>query len=197
MSEFFERGLARVPVIAILRGLGPETTVERARMCWAAGVELVEVPVQGPVDAESLTATVEAAGDRPVGAGTVLTAAQAETALGLGARFLVAPSVSARVAAVAAGADCPYLPGVATPTETADALELGLTWMKAFPAGSLAADWYAAMSAPFPTARFVAVGGVNAANSRAHLDRGAAAVGVGSGLGAAAEISALVASCDR
>jgi 2-keto-3-deoxy-6-phosphogluconate aldolase len=74
----------------------------------------------------------------------------------------------------------PHLPGVATATEAHRALRLGLAWQKVFPAAVLGTGWIAAMRAPFPDVRFVATGGVDAANAEAFLQAGATAVAFGS-----------------
>ena len=72
-----------------------------------------------------------------------------------------------------------HLPGVATATEIQRALALGLRWQKAFPATVLGPEWFAAMRAPFPMARFVATGGITTNNARSYLDAGAAAISLG------------------
>ena len=51
-----------------------------------------------------------------------------------------------------------------------------------FPPGSLGAGWLRELRGPFPGARFVATGGIDAGNARAYLDAGAVAVGVGTAL---------------
>jgi NAD(P)H-dependent flavin oxidoreductase YrpB (nitropropane dioxygenase family) len=56
----------------------------------------------------------------------------------------------------------------------------GLRRQKAFPATVLGPEWFAAMHAPFPMARFVATGGITTKNARSYLDAGAAAISLGS-----------------
>ena len=105
-----------------------------------------------------------------IGAGTVINAEQAKTAIGAGARFIVSPGLSADVAAVCREADVPYLPGCVTPTEIMAALEMGLTTLKFFPAnvyGGLTA--LKALSAPFPQVRFLPTGGVDLKNIKEYL----------------------------
>jgi 2-keto-3-deoxy-6-phosphogluconate aldolase len=78
--------------------------------------------------------------------------------------------------------DIPYLPGVMTPTEVQAGLATGLTYMKVFPASVVGPHWVTTLAGPFPAARFVATGGVDAHNAAAFLHAGAYAVGVGSAL---------------
>lgn len=105
-----------------------------------------------------------------VGAGTVINAEQAERAVRAGARFIVSPGLSEKVAAVCKRTGVDYLPGCVTPMEIEAALELGITTVKFFPAqvyGGLKA--IKALSAPFPQVRFVPTGGVDEANLAEYL----------------------------
>jgi Entner-Doudoroff aldolase len=180
--EFFADHLARSRVLVILRGHGART-VELCERAWDAGVALVEVPVQGPPDLEALGAAVAAGRRRgaPVGAGTVVSADLVAQVAAAGAAFTVAPGLDEDVLAASHAAGLPHLPGVATASEISRALRLGVNWLKAFPAAALGASWFSAMRGPFPQARFVATGGVTAANARELLTAGAAAVALGSG----------------
>jgi 2-dehydro-3-deoxyphosphogluconate aldolase/(4S)-4-hydroxy-2-oxoglutarate aldolase len=193
---FFPEQFARMPVVAILRGLDPETTVAVATSCWDAGIELVEVPTQGKAGLRALERTAEAARLRgaSVGAGTVYTVTDAARARDAGAAFLVAPGLDEATATFAQAEGLPYLPGVVTPTEIQRAIALGLATLKLFPAGPLGPDWLSAMRGPFPEIGLVAVGGVSPANAREFLAAGAIGVGIGSAMtdpGAVAQLAAL------
>ena len=179
---FFDRHLGAVPVMAILRGHGRGRTLELCARAWDAGLALVEVPVQSEDDLAALAAAVDAGRERgkPVGAGTVVSAALVDQVAAAGAQFTVAPGLDRDVAAASRDASLPHLPGVATATELQHARALGFVWIKAFPAAVLGADWFAAMRGPFPGARLVATGGVNVDNGAELLRAGAAAVSLGS-----------------
>ena len=100
-----------------------------------------------------------------VGAGTVITSAQAIRAIDAGAKFIVGPGYSASVAKVCQTRDIPYLPGCVTPTEIITALDAGIDIVKFVPAsvyGGLKA--IKALSAPFTTVKFIPTGGVSADN---------------------------------
>jgi 2-dehydro-3-deoxyphosphogluconate aldolase/(4S)-4-hydroxy-2-oxoglutarate aldolase len=143
---------------------------------------LVEVPLQDDRSEDALRAAVDAgaAGGHPVGAGTITAVALVDRASRIGAAFTVAPGFDANVATYSIHNGLPHLPGVATGTEVQAALHLGLRWQKAFPAGPLGAEWFSAMSGPFPDVRLVATGGVSGSNARGLLEAGAAAVSFGS-----------------
>ncbi|MFH8572958.1 bifunctional 4-hydroxy-2-oxoglutarate aldolase/2-dehydro-3-deoxy-phosphogluconate aldolase [Streptomyces sp. NPDC017993] len=192
-DRLFQEAFDALPLMAILRGLGPQPTVEVSRRAWDVGIRLVEVPVQSDAAVAALAAAVAAGEERGavVGAGTVTTLARVEQAVAAGARFTVAPGFSREIAEASLAAGLPHLPGVATATEIQQAQALGLTWLKAFPASDLGAEWITSMAGPFPTARFVATGGMVLQNTLEFLDAGAAAVSLGSALADPAQFERL------
>jgi 2-dehydro-3-deoxyphosphogluconate aldolase/(4S)-4-hydroxy-2-oxoglutarate aldolase len=99
-----------------------------------------------------------------VGAGTVLTAEQAERAIAAGARFVVTPGFAPTVVRVCQKAGVPVFPGAATATEIQMAIDAGLGVVKFFPAQQLGgAPMIKALSAPFRGVRFIPTGGVTTA----------------------------------
>ena len=75
------------------------------------------------------------------------------------------------MAKVCKGNSIPYYPGCVTPTEIIEALELGITTVKFFPAniyGGLAA--LKALSAPFPQIKFIPTGGVDLTNLKEFME---------------------------
>ncbi|WP_066517013.1 bifunctional 4-hydroxy-2-oxoglutarate aldolase/2-dehydro-3-deoxy-phosphogluconate aldolase [Curtobacterium ammoniigenes] len=172
------------PLMAILRSLGVERSLAVAQTAWDLGIDLVEVTIQRPADREALHAVVQAgnARGRAVGAGTVVTVAQVRQAADAGAAFVVSPGLDLDIVHATAYAGLLPLPGVATPTEVQRAMSDGLTWMKVFPASVLGPGWLTAMRGPFPEARFVTTGGMDASNAPKFLAAGARVVAVGSAL---------------
>ncbi|WP_422750540.1 bifunctional 4-hydroxy-2-oxoglutarate aldolase/2-dehydro-3-deoxy-phosphogluconate aldolase [Micromonospora sp. WMMD1219] len=103
-------------------------------------------------------------GDLVVGAGTVLTAEQAERSIAAGARFVVTPGFAPAVLRVCQDAGVPVFPGVATATEIQMAIDAGLGVVKFFPAQQLGGvAMIKALSAPFSGVRFIPTGGVTTA----------------------------------
>lgn len=176
--------LADVPVVAILRGLRPDEAVDVGAALLAAGIRVMEVPLNSPEPLLSIAAMADAFGDRAlVGAGTVLQVGDVHDLARCGARFTVSPNTDPAVIAAALDAGMDALPGFQTPTEAFAAIKAGAEWLKLFPAGVLGIDLFKALSAVLPPqVRTVAVGGVGAANARQWLDSGFAALGVGSEL---------------
>lgn len=183
-TAYFDDVFAEQRLMAILRGLSPSETLGLCEKAWQAGVDVVEVPIQSADGVESLRAAIDAgrARGRDVGAGTVVDGEQVELAARHGAAFAVSPGLDADVVAACRAAGLPVLPGVATASEIQGARRLGLTWLKAFPAAELTPGWVKAQLAPFPWARFVATGGIDADNAAAFLSAGARVAAVGSAL---------------
>ena len=182
-AEFFAQALSEVPLVAILRGLDADEAVRAAREAWEAGVPLVEVTVERPEGVDALRAVVAAAPEgRPVGAGTVTTPERLDLARKAGARFAIAPGLDDDTVRAAQEHDLPFLPGVATPSEAARALRLGVSTVKVFPASILGPEWIRAVADPLPELRMVATGGIDADNAAYFLGAGALGVGMGSAL---------------
>jgi Entner-Doudoroff aldolase len=171
-------------VMAILRGLPPDETVALATRLWDAGVTVLEVPIGTAEAVDSLRAAVAAAAGRGlrVGAGTVITPAQARAAADAGARYTVAPGLDLTVLAASLATGLPHLPGVGTASEVQQAYAAGCRWVKAFPAKALGAAWISAMRGPFPEVRFVATGGLRVGDAQPFLAAGASVVALGAAL---------------
>jgi 2-dehydro-3-deoxyphosphogluconate aldolase/(4S)-4-hydroxy-2-oxoglutarate aldolase len=171
---------APLRTISILRGFEPERSRDHAEECWAAGMDLVEVPVQGEPGWASLQAVAEVANGRLYGAGTVLTVEDARRALDLGASVIIAPGVDADVIDVTLAAGAVPMPGVLTPTDVGTAVRHGVGTVKLFPASVVGPGWIPALRGPFPGIGVVAVGGVGLGNAAEYLRAGALGVGFGS-----------------
>ena len=131
----------------------------------ASGINCAEITFRTDCAAEAIKTACQKYPDMNIGAGTVINAEQCEDALAAGAKFVVSPGLSVSVANVCKEKNIPYYPGCVTPTEIMQALELGITTVKFFPAniyGGLAA--LKALSAPFPQVRFIPTGGVDRGN---------------------------------
>jgi 2-dehydro-3-deoxyphosphogluconate aldolase/(4S)-4-hydroxy-2-oxoglutarate aldolase len=126
----------------------------------AGGLRCVEITYRTDA-AEKAIRTLSRDPRLLVGAGTVLSPEQVESAVTAGARFVVSPGFSPAVVRRCQQLGVPVIPGVATATEIQMALEVGVRAVKVFPAEQLGgAAMVKALSAPFPAVRFVPTGGV-------------------------------------
>jgi 2-dehydro-3-deoxyphosphogluconate aldolase/(4S)-4-hydroxy-2-oxoglutarate aldolase len=129
------------------------------------GINTAEITFRTACAAEAIEYACKNYPDMSIGAGTVINAEQCEAALKAGAQFIVSPGLSVPVAKICIERNIPYYPGCVTPTEIMQALELGITTVKFFPAniyGGLKA--LKALSAPFPQVKFIPTGGVDRSN---------------------------------
>ncbi len=130
-----------------------------------SGIMCAEITFRTACAAEAIAYAAANYPDMNVGAGTVINAEQCEKALAAGAKFIVSPGLSVPVAKICNERNIPYYPGCVTPTEIMQALELGITVVKFFPAnvyGGLKA--MKALAGPFPQIKFIPTGGVNREN---------------------------------
>jgi 2-dehydro-3-deoxyphosphogluconate aldolase/(4S)-4-hydroxy-2-oxoglutarate aldolase len=181
-NRYFDDAFEQQRVMAILRGYGPDATVELCERAWDAGIAVIEIPIQSADAIPSLEAAV-AAGllrGRAVGAGTVTTLEQVQLVRSIGGKFTVAPGFDPEIAGASVDAGLPHLCGVATSSEIQAAVRSGLSWLKVFPATELGATWFAAQHAPFPAVRFVATGGIGPWNAQEFFDSGARVAAIGS-----------------
>lgn len=176
--------LEPLPLVAILRGLGPGEAVATGRAIVDAGFRVLEVPLNSPQPFDSIALLAEALGkDVLVGAGTVMTPAQAAAVADAGGRLVVMPHADAAVirAAKAAGLLC--VPGVATPTEAFAALAAGADGLKLFPAEQCSPAVLKAWRAVLPRdVAVLPVGGIAPDTMAPWVAAGADGFGIGSAL---------------
>jgi len=184
MSLTLAEATRRCPLIAILRGVLPGEVVAIAGALVDAGFATIEVPVNSPDPYASIAALAGRFGDRAlIGAGTVLTAAQAEAAVAAGARLLLAPNFDPAMVAGAKALGVAAMPGVATASEAFAALAAGADALKLFPARELGAGTVAAWSAVLPAGTAIyAVGGVDESGFAPFVKAGVTGFGLGSSL---------------
>lgn len=100
-----------------------------------------------------------------VGAGTAITREQAEAAHHAGSQFIVSPALHLDVIEYCKTADVPVIPGIATPSEIATAMSLGLELLKFFPAEALGgAPALKAITSVYPDISVMPTGGITPEN---------------------------------
>ena len=158
------------PVIPVVTIDDPRHAVPVARALAAGGVGIIELTLRTESALTSLKLIADEVPEILVGAGTVLTPAQADRAVEAGAQFLVSPGVTSALLDHLLGTGVPFLPGVATIGEVMGVLERGLTAMKFFPAGPAGGpDYLAAVGAPIPQVQFCPTGGVSLTSAPTYL----------------------------
>jgi len=184
LSTGFEVVMAKLPLVAILRGLKPSEAPEILEALVGEGFALIEIPLNSPDPLASISAMRRLAPPEAfVGAGTVLSVADVEAVAGAGGDLVVTPNANAPVIARARALGLICLPGVATPTEAFAALEAGADGLKAFPAEmigpSVVKAWRAVIPARVP---ILPVGGIGPGSMAAYMAAGASGFGLGSAI---------------
>lgn len=160
LAKVKEIGL--VPVVVLNK---VEDTIPTMQALHDGDVPVAEICFRTPCAAECIKLAAEKFPNDLVGAGTVINAEQCEQAIACGAKFIVSPGLSKDVAAVCKKHNVPYLPGIVTPTEIMEAISLGLTTLKFFPAGVFGGlKAINALGAAFPQCKFMPTGGVDNSN---------------------------------
>ncbi|MGA1984645.1 MAG: bifunctional 4-hydroxy-2-oxoglutarate aldolase/2-dehydro-3-deoxy-phosphogluconate aldolase [Candidatus Sulfotelmatobacter sp.] len=178
------RRIEEVGIIPVVRAASVDEATRAVEAIRAAGIPVVEITMTVPNAVSVIREVAQQHGDKVlIGAGTVITAEQAESCLRAGAEFLVSPGLSAAVLSVARVAEKLAIPGALTPTELMNAYAHGARLVKIFPCGNVGGPKYLkSLKGPFPNALLIPTGGVNASNAADFIAAGAFALGVGADL---------------
>lgn len=161
---------ARAPVIPVVTLDDPASAPEIAAALVAAGLPVVEVTLRTPRALDVIRAIAHQAPEAIVLAGTVVTKSQIGEAIDAGAKALVTPGTSERLADALAEAPIPAMPGCATASEAIALHERGFTVLKFFPAGASGGPaWLKGVAGPLPALRFCPTGGISLENMRDYL----------------------------
>ena len=181
-------------IIAILRGIRPENVGACLDVGYQIGVRYFEIAMNSPSALEELAGAAEVLARYPdkcvLGAGTVLTPADAQAAIAAGAEFLMSPSIEEKVwdyvQDLNSHRNVPilYIPGALTPTEIRTAYNLGCKTVKIFPSAMFGPEYIRMVKEPLssPDLHMIISGGVRPENITQYFRVGVRAVAVGSSL---------------
>lgn len=175
---------AKVPVVAILRGLTPTAALEFGSALVTGGIKVIEVPLNSPEPLESIEILRKGLGaDVVVGAGTVLTESDVESVAHAGGEIVVSPNFNERVIKRAIALGLVPIPGAATVSESFAAYDCGARYIKLFPYSSLGAGYLSALKSVAPKdMKFIPVGGISLDDIPNVMKLGVSAVGLGNSL---------------
>lgn len=166
ITESFEK-LGVVPVVVLEDA---KDAVPLATALVKGGLPCAEVTFRTEAAEESIRLMLEQFPEMLVGAGTVLTVEQVDTAVRAGAKFIVSPGFDAEIVDYCIKNEIPVFPGCITPSEVAQAVKRGLKVVKFFPAEPAGGiSMIKAMAAPYVDLKFMPTGGINAKNLEEYL----------------------------
>ncbi|AHG21008.1 2-dehydro-3-deoxyphosphogluconate aldolase [Chania multitudinisentens RB-25] len=177
------RAIEETGMIAIVRGVAPESILPLATALYEGGIRVIEVTCNSTRHLESISTLKQEVGDKMwIGAGTVLNPVMAQLVLDAGADFVLSPDFNPDVVMMVHEKQRLMIPAVMTPSEILQACRLGVDLLKLFPANSLGVTYLKEVRGPLDGLPLIPVGGITLENTREFAKAGAFAVGVGSAL---------------
>ncbi|WP_335338758.1 bifunctional 4-hydroxy-2-oxoglutarate aldolase/2-dehydro-3-deoxy-phosphogluconate aldolase [Lentibacillus amyloliquefaciens] len=147
-------------LVAIVRGADPDDVMPIAEALYDGGIRLMEITMDTP-RVETIISELNNAfsGEMLVGAGTVLDAESAKTAIEAGATFIISPTVNTETIKMTKRYGVVSIPGAMTPTEILTAYEHGADLVKVFPAQAMGPGYVKDVRGPFPYIPLMPTGG--------------------------------------
>jgi 2-dehydro-3-deoxyphosphogalactonate aldolase len=173
----------RLPLIAILRGIRPEESLEHVQALVDAGFDAIEIPLNSPDWRTSIAAVAARFADRAlIGGGTVLREADVDALAAAGGKLVVTPNTRPALISHAVARGLHVAAGVATASEAFESLDAGAQALKLFPATTYGPGHVKALRAVLLPVPLFAVGGITPANLAEYMVAGCIGAGLGSDL---------------
>lgn len=142
----------------------------KLRAMCDGGLPIAEITFRTACAADAIKIACAEFPEMLIGAGTVINSEQAISAFNAGAKFIVSPGFSEKVADFCAEKGLPYFGGCVTPTEIMTAISHGCRVIKFFPCSNYGGlKTMKALSAAFPSVTFLPTGGINEENLAEYL----------------------------
>ncbi|WP_100968496.1 bifunctional 4-hydroxy-2-oxoglutarate aldolase/2-dehydro-3-deoxy-phosphogluconate aldolase [Helicobacter pylori] len=159
------------PIVPVVVIENIKDAVPLAQSLIEGGIPIIEVTLRSNCALEAIELIAKNVPKMRVGAGTILNPAQLEQAQNRGAEFLISPGLTIKLLEYAKKKDMPLIPGVSSSSEVMQALELGYSALKFFPAEYCGGvKLLNAFNGPFKGVKFCPTGGISADNMRSYLD---------------------------
>ncbi|GAA9908541.1 bifunctional 4-hydroxy-2-oxoglutarate aldolase/2-dehydro-3-deoxy-phosphogluconate aldolase [Helicobacter pylori] len=159
------------PIVPVVVIENIKDAVPLAQSLIEGGIHIIEVTLRSSCALEAIELIAKNVPKMRVGAGTILNPTQLEQAQNRGAEFLISPGLTIKLLEHAKKKDMPLIPGVSSSSEVMQALELGYSTLKFFPAEYCGGvKLLNAFNGPFKGVKFCPTGGISADNMRSYLD---------------------------
>ncbi|MFP6298415.1 bifunctional 4-hydroxy-2-oxoglutarate aldolase/2-dehydro-3-deoxy-phosphogluconate aldolase [Helicobacter pylori] len=159
------------PIVPVVVIEDIKDAVPLAQSLIEGGIPIIEVTLRSSCALEAIELIAKNVPKMRVGAGTILNLTQLEQAQNRGAEFLISPGLTIKLLEHAKKKDMPLIPGVSSSSEVMQALELGYSALKFFPAEYCGGvKLLNAFNGPFKGVKFCPTGGISADNMRSYLD---------------------------
>ena len=164
--------------MALVRMDSKDKGQELADVLVAAGIKVIEITLTTP-GAEKIIEKLVKNKELTVGAGTVLSTKDVKKAENAGAKFIVSPDTNEDVIKASKKLGLISMPGVATASEVAIALDSGADVLKLFPASTYGPSHLKALRDPFPGNLWCPTGGITLGSVDDWFAAGANLIGLG------------------
>lgn len=169
MNEIIRR-LGETGIVPVVVIEDAADAVPLGRALVNGGLPCAEVTFRTAAAAEAIRVLKKEVPELLVGAGTVLTTEQADQAKEAGASFIVSPGLNPKIVNYVRELGIPMMPGVCTPSEIEQAMELGIKEMKFFPAEAAGGlRMIKALCGPYQDVMFMPTGGITEGNAADYL----------------------------
>ncbi|KNE24524.1 keto-deoxy-phosphogluconate aldolase [Helicobacter pylori] len=159
------------PIVPVVVIENIKDAVSLAQSLIEGGIPIIEVTLRSSCALEAIELIAKNVPKMRVGAGTILNPTQLEQAQNRGAEFLISPGLTIKLLEYAKKKDMPLIPGVSSSSEVMQALELGYSALKFFPAEYCGGvKLLNAFNGPFKGVKFCPTGGISTDNMRSYLD---------------------------
>jgi 2-dehydro-3-deoxyphosphogluconate aldolase/(4S)-4-hydroxy-2-oxoglutarate aldolase len=165
-------------LMALVRMDSKEKGQELADLLVGAGIKVIEITLTTP-GAEKIIEKLAKNKELTLGAGTVRTVKDVKKAENAGAKFIVSPDTNEDVIKASKKLGLISMPGVATASEVAIALDNGADILKLFPASTYGPSHLKALRDPFPGNLWCPTGGITLASVDDWFAAGANLIGLG------------------
>lgn len=158
------------PIVPVVVVENIKDAVPLAQSLIEGGIPIIEVTLRSSCALEAIELIAKNVPKMHVGAGTILNLTQLEQAQNRGAEFLISPGLTIKLLKHAKKKGMPLIPGVSSSSEVMQALELGYSALKFFPAEYCGGvKLLNAFNGPFKGVKFCPTGGISADNMRSYL----------------------------
>lgn len=162
--------MSKLGIVPLVTLNSVEEAVPLAQAMERGGVPIAEVTFRSPYAIEGMKRIRDEVPGVTLVAGTVHSVDQAAAAVDAGCIGLVTPSFDQSVVEWALAHDVLILPGTAVPSDIEKAYDLGLRYVKFFPAEAYGGvKTLKALAGPFSEMSFLPTGGVSLGNARDYL----------------------------
>ncbi|PUD31124.1 keto-deoxy-phosphogluconate aldolase [Helicobacter pylori] len=159
------------PIVPVVVIEDLNDAVPLAQSLIEGGIPIIEVTLRSSCALEAIELIAKNVPKMRVGAGTILNPTQLEQAQNRGAEFLISPGLTIKLLEHAKKKDMPLIPGVSSSSEVMQALELGYSALKFFPAEYCGGvKLLNAFNGPFKGVKFCPTGGISTDNMRSYLN---------------------------